>query len=148
VSSLTRRDFLQASGGALALTLAAACTPSSPTTPSSSGSGSSQSSTAALPTYVPFQGPTPDFAPSADGIVPAGYLTFPQNVVKSTSGPVGKQGDEVSFLTYSINPTPAPVNENPAWQQVNKDLGLELKFSYTALQDYNVKLNTVIASGQ
>jgi putative aldouronate transport system substrate-binding protein len=144
VSSLTRRDFLHASGGALALTLAAACTPASPSGPAST----STSGAAALPTYVPFQGPKPDFAPSADGIVPAGYLTFPQNLVKSTQGPVGKQGDEVSFLTYSINPTPAPVNENPAWQQVNKDLGLDLKFSYTALQDYNVKLSTVIASGQ
>lgn len=146
MATLTRRDFIGTSAGAIALTLASACAPSTPTT--TSPAPTAGSATAALPTYVPFQGPKPDFPPSADGIVPAGYLTFPQNLVKASSGAVGKAGDEVSFLTYSINPTPAPVNENPAWQQVNKDLGLDLKFSYTALQDYNVKLNTVIASGQ
>jgi putative aldouronate transport system substrate-binding protein len=149
----TRRGFLRASGGALALSLAAACAPTSPSTPATSAAPAPAAPAAtagavALPTYVPFQGPKPDFAPSADGIVPAGYLAFPKNLVKSSSGPVGKEGDSVSFLTYSINPTPAPADQNPAWQQVNKDLGLSLQFTYTALQDYNVKLNTVISSGQ
>jgi putative aldouronate transport system substrate-binding protein len=142
----TRRDFIRVTGSALALSLASACAPTAPTSAPSStavGSGAAQ-----LPTYVAFQGPKPDFPASADGIVPAGYLTFPQNLVKSTNYPVGKAGDEVNFLSYSINPTPAQVDQNPAWQQVNKDLGVDLKFTYTALQDYNVKLSTVIASGQ
>src|SRR6266849_604327 len=145
----TRRHFLRAGGSALALSLAAVCAPEpSPSTPPAGKPTNSPASTAVLPTYVPFQGPKPDFSPSADGIVPAGYLTFPQTLVKSTSGPVGKASEEVNFICYSINPTPAPADQNPAWQQVNKDLGLDLKFTYTALQDYNVKLNTVIASGQ
>src|SRR6267378_5920756 len=145
----TRRDFLRAGCGALALSLAAACapTPNAPAPAAGKPTGAA-SGAAVLPTYVPFQGPRPDFPASTDGIVPAGYLTFPQNLVKSTNGPVGKAGEEVNFLSYSINPTPAQVDQNPAWQQVNKDLGLDLKFTYTALQDYNVKLNTVIASGQ
>jgi putative aldouronate transport system substrate-binding protein len=124
--------------------MVAACTPSTPAPASTAAA----SGVAPLPTYVPFQGPQPDFPPSADGIVPAGYLTFPPNLVKASSGPVGKQGEEVSFFSYSINPTPAPVDQNPAWQQVNKDLGLDLKFTYTALQDYNVKLSTLLASSQ
>jgi putative aldouronate transport system substrate-binding protein len=145
----SRRDFLRASTSALTLTLAAACAPPTATTNATrTSTRSGEQANAQLPAYVPFQGPKPDFAPSTDGIVPAGYLTFPKNLVKSTNGPVGKQGDEVSFLTYSINPTPAAVDQNPAWQQVNRDLGLDLKFTYTALQDYNVKLNTVLASGQ
>jgi ABC-type glycerol-3-phosphate transport system substrate-binding protein len=142
----TRRDFIRVTGSALVLSLAGACAPGTTTTAPSSTSV--PSGAAPLPTYVAFQGPKPDFPASADGIVPAGYLTFPQNLVKSTNGPVGKQGEEVNFLSYSINPTPAQVAQNPAWQQVNKDLGLDLKFTYTALQDYNVKLSTVIASGQ
>ncbi|HEX8966237.1 MAG TPA: extracellular solute-binding protein [Chloroflexota bacterium] len=138
----------------LALSLAAACAPTlpsgRPTTPATTaGSAAGGSSAVApLPSYVPFAGPKPDFPPSADGIVPAGFLTFPRDLVKSTSGPVGTRGDQVSFLSYSINPTPAPVDRNPAWQTVNSDLGLDLKFTYTALQDYNVKLNTVISSGE
>jgi putative aldouronate transport system substrate-binding protein len=167
---VSRRDFLRASGGAIALSVAAACAPtptsgpaagSAAATPVGSagataatssgsvgGATSPGSGAAQLPSYVPFQGPAPDFPPSADGIVPAGYLGFPKNPVKASSGPVGKAGDTVSFLTYSINPTPAAVDQNPAWQQVNKDLGLSLQFTYTALQDYNVKLNTIISSGQ
>ena len=144
----SRRGFIRISSSALALSLAAACTPSAPANKSAPAGTAAPGGAAPLPTYVPFHGPQPDFPASADGIVPAGYLTFPKNLVKSSTGPVGKQGDEVSFLSYSINPTPAPVDQNPAWQQVNKDLGLDLKFTYTALQDYNVKLNTVLASGQ
>ncbi len=139
-------------GAAVALSVAAACRPdfgaSGGTTTGTPVAGTTSVARSTLPAYVPFQGPKPDYPPSSDGIVPAGYLTFPQNLVKSSSGPVGKQGDEVSFLTYSINPTPAAVEQNPAWQQVNKDLGLNLKFTYTALQDFNVKLSTVVSSGQ
>src|SRR6266568_5409701 len=146
---MQRRDFLRATGGALVLSMAAACAPAPSNAPAAPPTATGNASAAPLPTYVPFQGPPPDFPASADGIVPAGYLTFPKNLVKSTTGgPVGKQGDQVSFLSYSINPTPAPVDQNPAWQQVNKDLGLDLKFTYTALQDYNVKLQTVLSSGQ
>lgn len=144
----TRRHFLRACGGAVALSLTAACAPSVPRGPTTSPQATSAPGNAQLPTYVPFQGPKPDFPPSSDGIVPAGYLSFPKNLVKSSNGPVGKSGDMVSFLTYSINPTPAGVDQNPAWQQVNTDLGLSLQFTYTALQDYNVKLSTVISSGQ
>jgi putative aldouronate transport system substrate-binding protein len=144
-----RRDFLRASGGVLIASLAAACAPAAPTAPSATARPAALGAASVnLPTYVPFQGPKPDFPPSADGIVPAGYLSFPRTLTRSTNGPLGTPGDEVSFLSYSINPTPAPVDQNPAWQQVNKDLGLELKFTYTALQDYNIKLNTVISSGQ
>jgi putative aldouronate transport system substrate-binding protein len=151
----SRRTFLLASGATLLAACAPTAAPSAPTSapgapaPASTGApaAAGKSGAAALPSYVPFQGPKPDFPSSSDGIVPAGYLTFPQNLVKSTQGPVGKQGDSVSFLTYSINPSPAGVDQNPAWQQVNKDLGLDLQFTYTALQDYNVKLNTVLSSG-
>ena len=154
--ALTRRALLRAAGGTLVLGAGvsglAACAPVAPTPPATPTGGSARATPAtepaALPTYVPFGGPKPDYPPSADGVVPAGYVTFPSHLVTSSTGPVGKAGDEVSFLTYSINPTPAPVDANPAWQQVNKDLGLNLKFTYTALQDYNVKLNTIIASGQ
>lgn len=156
--ALTRRSLLRASGGALilgtGLSALEACAPPTPTPPPSSSVGGAPARAttvaepAALPTYVPFAGPEPDYPPSADGVVPAGYVTFPSTLATSSPGPIGKPGDQVSFLTYSINPTPAPVDSNPAWQKVNKDLGLNLTFTYTALQDYNVKLNTVIASGQ
>ncbi|MBV8087280.1 MAG: twin-arginine translocation signal domain-containing protein [Chloroflexi bacterium] len=99
-----------------------------------------------LPTYVPFQGPKPDFAGSQDGVVPPGYTSYPSNLVQTWKGPVGK-GEDVTFFTYSINPPPTPVEQNAAWQAINKNLGVNLKLPYTALQDYNTKLPTIIASG-
>src|ERR671939_921843 len=108
-STLSRRGFVRLGAGAMlaaaALPLVEACVPAAPGAPASGGApagGGASTSRVQLPAYVPFQGPKPDFPPSADGIVPAGYLTFPQSLVKSSSGPVGKSGDEVSFLSYSI----------------------------------------------
>src|SRR5204863_9240003 len=96
LSVYSRRSFLRASGGALAVSLLVACAPSAPAPSATSAPASNAGSPAAqLPTYVPFQGPKPDFASSADGVVPAGYLTFPKDLAKSSSGPVGKQGDSV-----------------------------------------------------
>ena len=96
-----RRSLLRASGGALilgaGLSALAACAPAAPTNPSAPtgvpAPATSVTQSAALPTYVPFSGPKPDFPPSADGVVPAGYLTFPSNLVKSSTGPIGKAGD-------------------------------------------------------
>ncbi|MBV8087279.1 MAG: twin-arginine translocation signal domain-containing protein [Chloroflexi bacterium] len=117
-----------------------------------SAAGSPASSTAArvngvqLPTYIPFQGPKPDFPASSDGIVPPGYLTYPKDLIKTWKGPLGK-GEDITIFTYSINPPATPVGQNPAWQQINKDLGVNLKAPYTALQDYGTKLPTIVAGG-
>jgi putative aldouronate transport system substrate-binding protein len=99
-----------------------------------------------LPAHLPFQGPTPDFAPSPDGIVPPGYLTFPKQLADTVPAAVGK-GEEVTFLTYTINPPSPALEQNAAWQQVNRELGVSLKWNTTALADWETKLSTVIASG-
>ncbi len=146
-SGVSRRAFMRISGAALAMmTLVEACVPSAPSPPAPAVSkGGGASGGVSLPTYVPFQGPKPDFAASADGIVPPGYLTFPKELAKSTSGPVGK-GEEVTFFTYSINPPPPPLDQNPAWQQMNTEIGVNLKFGTVALQDWDQKLATMLAS--
>jgi putative aldouronate transport system substrate-binding protein len=141
---LNRRELLKLSSMALlGLSLEEACVPNQPTAPASSGT---QAAKLAMPAYVQFQGPKPDFAASADGIVPPGYLSFPKDLKRSTSGPVGK-GEDVTFFTYSINPPPPAVDQNPAWQQVNKETGVNLKFGTVALQDWDSKLATMLASG-
>ncbi|MDE3074750.1 MAG: extracellular solute-binding protein [Chloroflexota bacterium] len=161
--ALSRRGFMRlAAGGALAGAvglpfLLDACGGTAQVSGGASSGGAAGSASAAssgaakaaalkLPTYVPFVGPKPDFAPSADGVVPPGYLTYPKDLAKFTKGPVGK-GDDVSVFTYEINPPPTAADQNPAWQQINKDLGVNLKFTNVALQDYNTKLSTVIAGG-
>jgi putative aldouronate transport system substrate-binding protein len=101
-----------------------------------------------LPTYVPFQGlPKPDYPASDDGIVPAGYLTYPKNLVKTSAGTFGK-GDDVSLFTYQPTQPPTPVGQNPAWQAINKAMGVNLTCDNVPLQDYIPKLNTLLAGGK
>ncbi|MBV8083717.1 MAG: hypothetical protein JO247_02765 [Chloroflexi bacterium] len=169
--TVTRRGFLALSGVAgLGIVLAAcgssATTPppvapasagstpnptppsvaAKPSAPAATGSSASVRGGLQLPSYLPFQGPKPDFAPSDDGIVPPGYLTYPKNLVTTSKGPVGK-GEDVTFVTYSINPPATPVDQNVAWQAINKALGINLKTPYTAIADYSTKLPTILAGG-
>ncbi|MBV8083957.1 MAG: extracellular solute-binding protein [Chloroflexi bacterium] len=152
--ALTRRAFLAASAGAGATALLAACggTATAPATSPAAApaSGSAKPSAAAalkLPTYTPVQGPKPDFAASADGVVPAGYSNFPKDLVKTVPQAPGK-GGTVQLYTYASQAAPTPFDSNPAWQQVNKELNVTLQVPIIDLVDYNTKLQTTIASGQ
>jgi putative aldouronate transport system substrate-binding protein len=155
----TRRAFLSEFGrGAVVVTaglplLLEACTAPAPST----GAGASSTPAAAapaaagatrkasiLPTFAPFSGVKPDTAASADGVVPPGYSAFPSNLVKTVSAPVGK-GDDFNFYTYSTSPVPPPLDQNAAWQQINKEIGVNLKFPFVPFADYFTKLGTLIA---
>ena len=160
--SMPRRGFLRlaaASAAGLPLlleacggTAAPAGAPSSP----AAGSGSAAPSAAApatssgplkMPSYIPFQGPKPDLPGSADGVVPPGYLTYPKNLIKAVTQPVGK-GEDVNAMVYTINAAPTPLEQNVAWQQVNKELGVNLKIPVINLSDYPAKFATTLAGGQ
>ena len=139
----SRRAFLKlaAANGGLTL-LAVACAPALPAAPSAtSGSTSLQ-----LPTYVPFSGPPPDLPGSADGLLPPAYLNYPRTPVRSVQQPVGT-GEDVTAATYTTQAPPTPAEQNPAWQRVNQELGLNVKLPLTQLADYPTKLNTIIAGG-
>lgn len=98
-----------------------------------------------LPAHQPFHGPPPDFPATAEGVPPA-YTTFPQQLVTSVTAPPGKGGD-VTLMTYTINAPPPPVEQNAAWQEINRQLNVDLKLPLINLQDYNTKLNVVISGG-
>jgi putative aldouronate transport system substrate-binding protein len=158
LNGVSRRGFLRLGSGAVlataALSLTGACTPAAPgpgSPPAPAGatqaSGGASATRVQLPSYVPFQGPKPDFAPSADAIVPPGYLTFPKQLADSVPAPVGK-GEDVTFMTYTINPPGPPLEQNATWQQLNRELGVSLKWNTTALADWETKLSTVLASGE
>jgi putative aldouronate transport system substrate-binding protein len=97
------------------------------------------------PTYVAFQGPKPDIPGSADGLPPA-YNAFPTDLRKSVLQPPGKGGD-VTIMNFTNAPVPPGLDQNPAWQEVNKQIGATLKINSVAAPDYLTKLNTTIASG-
>jgi putative aldouronate transport system substrate-binding protein len=154
--SLRRRGFLRllsagamAGGGGLSL-LAQACSQAVPTPRAgpSPGAGTPAAANAQvqLPTYLAFQGPPADLPGSPDGLIPPGYLNYPRTTPRSVAQAV-TGGGEVTAVTYTTQAPPTPAEQNPAWQRVNQDLGVNVKLPLTQLADYPTKLNTTIASG-
>jgi putative aldouronate transport system substrate-binding protein len=97
------------------------------------------------PTYIPFQGPAPDIPGTPSGLPPA-YTTFPKGTPTSVPKAPGT-GGEVTILTFTNAPAPPPVDQNGAWQEVNRQVGANLKVNAAAAPDYLTKLTTTIASG-
>jgi putative aldouronate transport system substrate-binding protein len=139
---LSRRTFLHQSGVAAtvgAMSLVAACAPTRPT----ASAPPAKSSALKLPTYGAFNGPPADQPGSLQGVQPV-YVNYPKSPVKSVTTPPGK-GGEITALTNTVNAPPPPLDQNPAWQEVNKQLGTTLKINVVPSSDYPPKLNTTIA---
>src|SRR5438105_1176913 len=124
MARINRRGFLHVSASLAwsmaGLQLLAACTPAAPSAPTASGAR------VKLPTSIPIANlPKPDLPGTPDGLVVPGYLRYPSSLVKSVAQPPGKGGD-VNALTVSLSTAPTPIDQNPAWQQVNKELGVTL----------------------
>src|SRR5581483_50383 len=156
--TLTRRGFLRsaavgAAGLGAAAALAACGGAASPASTGGSGAtaGSSSGGTAAngklqMPSSVPFQGPKPDAPASSTGVPPA-YNSFPKDLIKTVPQAPGKGGD-VTATTFILGSPPTPMEQNAAWQQVNKELGVTFKMNPVSVADYfPTKLPTLIASG-
>ena len=144
---LRRREFL-ATLAAGSAALVAACTPAAPQASggasataapgASGGSGQLQ-----LPTYVPFEGPKADLPGNAQGLDPA-YFKFPGDLVKTVPNPPG-DGSTVSAITYLTLAPPPAMDQNTAWQAVNKALNVTLQMDQVAAADYPAKVNVVVA---
>jgi putative aldouronate transport system substrate-binding protein len=149
--SLTRRTLIQRTAGltatGLALPVLAACglVPRPGGGPAATGGGSS-SGKLKTPAYVQVQdGPKPDLPPRPDG-VDAGYFGFPKTLFKSVKEPPGK-GEDVTLMTNLIQGAVVALEQNSAWQAVNKDMGLTVRQRLYGSGDYRNGLNTTIAGG-
>jgi putative aldouronate transport system substrate-binding protein len=147
---VSRRGFLATSAGLICsvvgLQLVSACTSATPTAPAGApASSASKAAKVQLPTSTPMANlPAPDLPGTADGLVMPGYLHYPGNLVKSVPQPPGK-GGVVSTITVSLSTAPTPLDQNPAMQQVNKELGVTLSVPSISTVDYPNRLSTVIA---
>jgi putative aldouronate transport system substrate-binding protein len=94
-----------------------------------------------LPTYVPITAVKPDLP--GNETVPDGYLQFPRATFKSVTDKPGA-GSDISWMTYTIVPN-AALDDNPAWQEVNAQVGANLRMQLTPFADYNARLQTVLA---
>jgi putative aldouronate transport system substrate-binding protein len=146
VTPTSRRGFLRlvALGASLAL-FSEACSSAAPNA-SSNLATPLASAAVALPAFVPAQGPPPDTPGSQDGLVPPAYLNYPRTPNRTFHQPVGS-GEEITAVTYTTQAPPTPVDQNPAWQRVNQEIGVKVNLPLTQLADYPTKLNTIIAGG-
>lgn len=152
---LSRRALFRTTGSvflaAAGIPLLAACAPGAPPasgTRTSSAATPSASGKVQLPSYAPLSGlPSADMPGSPDGLLAPGYLRYPSNLVKSVPQPPGK-GGEVNALTTSLSPAPTPMDSNPTWQLVNKELGVTLKIPSISTADFPTRLQTVLAGAE
>lgn len=138
--TVTRRTLLTA-GTALGagLTLAG-CQPSgSGNGPGGTGSGAPLT----MPTFVPFKGPKPDLPGDAARGVPDGYLSYPDPPASTGRVPL-KLSRPVELLVQG-GTTPIAMDKNAWWQQVNTDVGAEVRLNAIPSTEYLAKFQTVVA---
>jgi putative aldouronate transport system substrate-binding protein len=147
---ISRRTLLRAAGGlvlgAASVPLLAACGPGAPAgSAGKSGAAAGAGSKVVLPMYVALPNlPAADLPGTPDGLLAPGYQRYPANLIKSVPQPPGKGGD-VNALTASLSTAPTPLENNPAWQQVNKELGVTIKIPSISTADFPTRLNTTVA---
>jgi len=150
----SRRDFLRIvvaiTAGGVGLPLLGACgtvAPSAPTPPPASSAGAGAAKPAsAYPSFVASSGAAkPDF-PSGGPLYEDGFSTYPINPQKALTATPPTSSSKVQCYTNNSAPAPpTPVEQNQAWQTVNKELGADVQFTIIAQADYPTKLATVMA---
>jgi putative aldouronate transport system substrate-binding protein len=130
--------------GLLSACAAPAPTPAAPA-PSGTGTTASNGSKVTLPTFIPANGPAPDYPGTSAGVDP-GYVKFPQNLTTSVSSPP-MSGGTISGLVLTTAGPPPPADGNPAWQQLNSKLGGTLSLVGIPQADYASKWAAVTAGG-
>ncbi|MDN5727467.1 MAG: extracellular solute-binding protein [Propionibacteriales bacterium] len=113
---------------------------------SSADPGKAQSVNAAvkLPTYVKYEGVTPDYVGNA--ILNDGFKKFPDKLVKGIEQPPG-DGKPITFMTNIPGALPPGKDQNAFWSELNTRLGSDLEISMATNDEYPTKFQTRVASG-
>ncbi|MBV9577867.1 MAG: hypothetical protein JO057_04675 [Chloroflexi bacterium] len=97
-----------------------------------------------LPSYVAPQGPAPD-VPGTD-IIPPGFQTYPKNPTQSVASPPGDGGDV--NVAGEVFTALIPVDQNTLWQQLNKEMNVNLKLNLAPFSDWAFgKFQALVAGG-
>jgi putative aldouronate transport system substrate-binding protein len=92
------------------------------------------------------EGPKPDLAGSPEGLDPA-YFKFPGNLVDTVTEAAGDVS-AVSAIVYLTLQAPTQAADNAAWQEINKQLKIDLKLDHVAAADYPARLNVLLAGDE
>jgi putative aldouronate transport system substrate-binding protein len=98
------------------------------------------------PTFTPTQGgPKADF-PSIGSLYEDGFKDFPATPFKAWNRePPGAGGDVQALVVVTRPAVPNALEQNPAWQAINKQLNVNFQFNRPPAADYNAKLATIMA---
>jgi putative aldouronate transport system substrate-binding protein len=149
---LSRRAFIRmTTGGALAgsALLLAACNPApapggaATVRPAAAGPAKNAS---VLPTYTALQGGAKPDYPSTGPEYEDGFIRYPQNPARAwLKEPPGK-GSTVQAFTMRLSGLPStPLDQNPAWQEVNKQLNANVTFNSPLSADYPTRIAALMA---
>lgn len=134
----SRRSIL---ASAIALPAAGAALSACGTSQNSAGN-TDQNQKTLLPAYVPYTGVKPDFPATDTGLEP-GFLRYPAERPSIYSSAPGTGGTVEADGFISI--VPPSVDKNIYWQEINKRLGVDLKFRMSTAADHPNRLATMIA---
>jgi putative aldouronate transport system substrate-binding protein len=148
---VSRRRFLRVAsglaGGVLAVPLLEACAPDAPTAAPTRPAVATNASaaTAVFPAYMPMtNGLKAEFLASGP-LYDDAFSSYPANPVKALPTEPPGTGGTVKIMSIQLFPPPAPLEQNPAWQGVNKETNANIQFQIVTSADYPVKLATVMA---
>jgi putative aldouronate transport system substrate-binding protein len=102
----------------------------------------------ALPTYLPnAKAPKPDIA-SSGPLYEDGYSSYPANPVKANPETPPGSGGKVDIFTTAFLPLPPnPVDQNPAWQEIHRQLKATINFNTVSQADFQAKFAALLAGG-
>lgn len=142
---LTRRSALRLAGGTTLLLSACSAVPGA-STPASGPPTPASTNQNALPTYTPLSGgPTPDF-PSTGPEYEDGFLRYPANPKPAWKKEPPGKGSTVNAFTLRLSANPAtPYDQNPAWQEIQRQLNATINFDSPLQADYLSRIGTLMA---
>ena len=125
----------------------AASAPAAAPTPAGAPISAAAARAAGLPTYLPSTSkPKPDL-PSNGPLYEDGYLSYPLNPVKAQAADPPGSGSTILATVVGLYPPPTPVDQNSAWQAVNRALNVDFRFNIVPLADYAAKIGTLMGGG-
>jgi putative aldouronate transport system substrate-binding protein len=100
-----------------------------------------------LPSYIPLSSkPKADY-PSKGELYEDGYIKYPASPARATPAEPPGRGSTVTAFVNGLYPPPTPLEQNPAWQAINKQLNATVQFNIVPPADYMSKLATLMAGG-
>jgi putative aldouronate transport system substrate-binding protein len=141
-ASLSRRTLLRLAGGTAVAAAAGPSLSACSSTPASSQQ--QQNAKVELPAYIPYQGVTPDLAPTKDGVM-SGFLHYPATPVVGVPDRPGTGSEELTAFIQQFRPIPPLATRNEYWRNVNDKLGVTLNLQMVPSANYADKLPTVLS---